>query len=58
MCLCGHVYVMLVPLEARGVGSSSARITGNFELPDMDVVKFKLCLLQELEALLFSEPSL
>lgn len=56
--MCGHVYVMLVPSEARGGGSSSARITGNFEPPDMDVVKLKLRLLQELEALLFTEPSL
>lgn len=42
----------------RGGGSSSVRITGNFEPPDMDVVKLKLRLLQELEALLFTEPSL
>jgi hypothetical protein len=47
-----------VPLEAGDVGSNNARIPDSFEPPEIDVGKLKLSLLQELKALLSTEPSL
>lgn len=36
----------VVLLEARDVGSNSARITDSFEPPDMDIGKLELSIIQ------------
>lgn len=58
VCVSGYVHLSQVPTETRGTGSSGARVTGGYELPDMSAGELNSGLLEEKQMFLMTELSL